>query len=393
MSGANGDNSGTSSLESLAVTSATSATSSGAAPASGTADSSQKDISSGETFAEQMRSHPWTFAGIILAILFVVFTAAFALMYFMRRRKRKRTAPTSIEGHWATRFFGEKGINRKEWNEEGREMHEVTTPKSGTSEFGRDKSFPRPLVLAQRQAESPIKSSFPNPPPNAVRQVAHRDTLPSAPSYLAYEAPRATLRPGYDIPTVTVTGPYYPEVSRSPTVTSISAVPQSSQPRDESQKAAEGRLNQYTSVERQPSTRRVNGQSRDPTAAASHASGVWEGMKSFTPPDPVSASIPPALMMKTVRFSDEVVVPEPSGGAYYNKAPPHPQRQQSDLGHSGAGGMNYELDSRVNPYVAEAQRRVQERAAGVASVGPDRFNGQYNTFSTPQQYQQQQRFF
>lgn len=411
MLGVNGDDSGSSPLESLAVTSATSATTSEAASSSGTDGSSQKSTSGGGSFAQTIRAHPWGLAGIIIAVLFVVFTTLFALMYFMRRRKRRRTAPTSIEGHWATRFFGEKGANRKEWvGPEGKEMHEVKTPNSGRfGQSGRDKAFPRPLVLAQRQAESPTFPPYPSPNANSVQQAARRETMPSAPSYLAYDMPRTTPRLIHnDLPSITVSGPHVPEVSRSPSVNSVSVVPQNTQTSSSEPvrfQSESQMVYQYTStdMQQQPSIRNTSGRSRDPTAAASRASGVWEEMKSFTPPDPVSPFIPPALMMKTVRFTEDIA-PGPSGDTSF-VAPQQPGNVYTGTGYGGPGlgdaGANLELDARVNPYVAEAQRRVQGRATGYgngvapATYGFDHPNSP-QAFGTPQpqtqlQYQRQQQ--
>ncbi|EJC98697.1 uncharacterized protein FOMMEDRAFT_23510, partial [Fomitiporia mediterranea MF3/22] len=71
-----------------------------------TASQNQNDLSPGQRTAQKMRS-PLVITGVILGTLFIVFTALFALMYFMRRRKRKMTAPVMTEGHWAARFFGD----------------------------------------------------------------------------------------------------------------------------------------------------------------------------------------------------------------------------------------------------------------------------------------------
>ena len=52
-------------------------------------------------------------AGIIASSIIVFLTVLFAFMYFMRRRKRRLTAPYGADPeHWAARFFGEKGTRK-----------------------------------------------------------------------------------------------------------------------------------------------------------------------------------------------------------------------------------------------------------------------------------------
>lgn len=53
-------------------------------------------------------------AGIVIGVLVFTSTVLFAVMYFRRRVKRRKTAPYGADPeHWAIKFFGEKGGTRR----------------------------------------------------------------------------------------------------------------------------------------------------------------------------------------------------------------------------------------------------------------------------------------
>ncbi|KAL5533689.1 hypothetical protein ACEPAG_149 [Sanghuangporus baumii] len=173
----------------------------------------QGSLSAGQRSAQKLRS-PLALTGVILAVLFVVFTALFALMYFMRRRKRRKTAPGKMfdEGHWAARFFGSVSGERGS----------IWAGKRGASssaEKGERIIAKQGPMVEKLVADRPAHSSLPprpdmsvRPPPVSNLQLPPRDGSGRQwvqPAYHPYNA--------YGLPPRTVPRSAFVPVGRPPT--------------------------------------------------------------------------------------------------------------------------------------------------------------------------------
>ncbi|KAL5494712.1 hypothetical protein ACEPAI_173 [Sanghuangporus weigelae] len=134
----------------------------------------QGALSAGQRSAQKLRS-PLALTGVILAVLFVVFTALFALMYFMRRRKRRKTAPGKMfdEGHWAARFFGSVSGERGS-------IWAGKRGASSSSEKGERIIAKQGPMVEKLVADRPTHSSLPPRPDMSVRPppVSNLQLLP-----------------------------------------------------------------------------------------------------------------------------------------------------------------------------------------------------------------------
>ncbi|KAL5519498.1 hypothetical protein ACEPAH_1181 [Sanghuangporus vaninii] len=175
----------------------------------------QGTLSAGQRSAQKLRS-PLALTGVILAVLFVVFTALFALMYFMRRRKRRKTAPGKMfdGGHWAARFFG---------NASG-ERGSIWAGKRGASssaEKGERIIAKQGPMVEKLVADRPTHSSLPprpdmsvRPPPVSNLQLPPRDGSGRQwvqPAYHPYSA-----APSYGLPPRTVPRSAFQPAARPP---------------------------------------------------------------------------------------------------------------------------------------------------------------------------------
>ncbi|KAH8110653.1 hypothetical protein DFH11DRAFT_1730105 [Phellopilus nigrolimitatus] len=235
--------------------------------------STQRSLTADQRLEGKMRS-PLRFAAAVGLSLLVLCIALFALLYFMRRRCRRRKAPYIQISEQAEHFGGKEDLEVWEVKSGGVEG-DAKRDRGGSAEVlvrVTKGATNAQLIHNKPIPQTDFASISPPSTPPAIQQAARRSGASSHPLFPANLPSRPVTRPT-SLP------------GARPGVHTLSLRLAGSDP--------------SPNVQRLPSRRGL----RDLAAAAHHA--VWARMASFTPPDAdsVAAAIPPALV-KTVRFAD-----------------------------------------------------------------------------------------
>lgn len=188
------------------------------ASASGTADRSSNNLSSGETAAQKAKS-PFIITVSVVFTVFVLCIVMYALMYFMRRRRRRMTAPKApymqISEQTAL-FFSSIKKSGEKLGEVGRDIARKSVfghgGGTGASRI-RDSAMVEQLVPDKPKlpvtygavaASRTRRGPPPAPGPPMMQQAGHSPPLRSAPPQLSpasfRQAPRSLFPPRSPIP-------------------------------------------------------------------------------------------------------------------------------------------------------------------------------------------------